>query len=99
MASAIKSALPSHLKPGSNDDQDSNFERHHGKTRSHMVCLFLILFCSFMALYKSQWYLSLPTHGESRESVLRALFVELMASRSNQAPIHGLDLEVLSTRF
>jgi UTP--glucose-1-phosphate uridylyltransferase len=37
MASAIKSALPSHLKPGSNDDQDSNFERHHGKTRSHMA--------------------------------------------------------------
>ncbi|KAL2685446.1 putative UTP--glucose-1-phosphate uridylyltransferase [[Neocosmospora] mangrovei] len=36
MASAIKSALPTHLKPhGGSDDQ--LFERRHGKTRSHMA--------------------------------------------------------------
>ncbi|KAK8082331.1 UTP-glucose-1-phosphate uridylyltransferase [Apiospora saccharicola] len=33
MASAIKSALPSHLKPGNGDEAGG---RHHGKTRSHM---------------------------------------------------------------
>lgn len=38
MAQAIKSALPSHLKPGGGKDSDSEFiGRHHGKTRSHMV--------------------------------------------------------------
>lgn len=38
MASAIKSALPSHLKPaGNKEEQDTSFERRHGKTRSHMV--------------------------------------------------------------
>ncbi|KFH41067.1 hypothetical protein ACRE_082320 [Hapsidospora chrysogenum ATCC 11550] len=38
MASSIKSALPSRLKSGEKDDQDSNYEeRHHGKTRSHMA--------------------------------------------------------------
>jgi hypothetical protein len=38
MASAIKSALPSHLKPGNGkDDQEASFERRHGKTRSHMA--------------------------------------------------------------
>jgi len=40
MASLVKSALPSHLKstlsPGSNGE-DAEFQRHHGKTRSHMV--------------------------------------------------------------
>jgi UTP--glucose-1-phosphate uridylyltransferase len=35
MASAIKSALPTHLKPNSGDEQGN--ERRHGKTRSHMV--------------------------------------------------------------
>jgi UTP--glucose-1-phosphate uridylyltransferase len=35
MASAIKSALPSHLKP--KEEGEANFERRHGKTRSHMV--------------------------------------------------------------
>lgn len=50
MASAIKSALPSHLSPlagAGNGGKDSGNEqeftsRHHGKTRSHMVssCLF-----------------------------------------------------------
>lgn len=38
MASAIKSALPSHLKPSSADEQGN--ERRHGKTRSHMVSSF-----------------------------------------------------------
>jgi UTP--glucose-1-phosphate uridylyltransferase len=37
MASAIKSALPSHLKPGGADGEEANFERRHGKTRSHMA--------------------------------------------------------------
>jgi hypothetical protein len=37
-AQAIKSALPSHLKPGNGDGVDPN-ARHHGKTRSHMVSL------------------------------------------------------------
>lgn len=36
MASAIKSALPSHLKPNK-EDGEANFERRHGKTRSHMA--------------------------------------------------------------
>ncbi|KAK7941038.1 UTP-glucose-1-phosphate uridylyltransferase [Apiospora aurea] len=35
MASAIKSALPSHLKPGNANDEAGG--RHHGKTRSHMA--------------------------------------------------------------
>ena len=35
MASAIKSALPSHLKPSAADGEAGG--RHHGKTRSHMV--------------------------------------------------------------
>ncbi|RFN47037.1 utp-glucose-1-phosphate uridylyltransferase [Fusarium flagelliforme] len=35
MASAIKSALPSHLKPSSAEEQGN--ERRHGKTRSHMA--------------------------------------------------------------
>ncbi|KAM0203778.1 hypothetical protein ACHAPI_000777 [Fusarium lateritium] len=34
MASAIKSALPTHLMPGGGDEQGK--ERRHGKTRSHM---------------------------------------------------------------
>lgn len=34
----MKSALPSHLKPGNGKEgEDANFERRHGKTRSHMV--------------------------------------------------------------
>lgn len=38
MASAIKSALPSHLKPNNGkEDGEASFERRHGKTRSHMV--------------------------------------------------------------
>jgi UTP--glucose-1-phosphate uridylyltransferase len=37
MASAIKSALPSHLKPSSAEEQGNGNERRHGKTRSHMV--------------------------------------------------------------
>jgi hypothetical protein len=37
-AQAIKSALPTHLKPGNGNGDDSEFaKRHHGKTRSHMV--------------------------------------------------------------
>lgn len=39
MASAIKSALPSRLKPGENEDQEASFERHHGKSRSHMASI------------------------------------------------------------
>jgi hypothetical protein len=34
MAGAIKSALPTHLRP---EDGEGAFERRHGKTRSHMV--------------------------------------------------------------
>ncbi|KAI1821239.1 hypothetical protein F4861DRAFT_479608 [Xylaria intraflava] len=39
MAQAIKSALPSHLKPqlAGRDSDDEFSGRHHGKTRSHMV--------------------------------------------------------------
>ncbi|KUI62260.1 putative UTP--glucose-1-phosphate uridylyltransferase [Cytospora mali] len=41
MASAIKSAIPSHLKPSSaagNGDAETDFTgKHHGKTRSHMA--------------------------------------------------------------
>ncbi|KAF1736238.1 putative UTP--glucose-1-phosphate uridylyltransferase [Beauveria bassiana] len=39
MAEAIKSALPSHLRPTTGKDEENNgFEkRHHGKTRSHMA--------------------------------------------------------------
>lgn len=39
MAQAIKSALPSHLKPqlGGKDSEAEFAGRHHGKTRSHMV--------------------------------------------------------------
>nr|CEG04959.1 unnamed protein product [Fusarium clavum] len=37
MASAIKSALPSHLKPSSAEEQGNGNERRHGKTRSHMA--------------------------------------------------------------
>lgn len=44
MASAIKSALPSRLKGESKDEDNNGFEgRHHGKTRSHMVCDHLLL--------------------------------------------------------
>ncbi|KAI1803366.1 hypothetical protein F4811DRAFT_553898 [Daldinia bambusicola] len=39
MAQAIKSALPSHLKPGGNDADSEFAGRHHGKTRSHMFGL------------------------------------------------------------
>ncbi|KAI1057664.1 hypothetical protein LB506_000509 [Fusarium annulatum] len=50
MASAIKSALPTHLKPNSGDEQGN--ERRHGKTRSHMMDLVTARACtrSFMAL-------------------------------------------------
>ncbi|KAI1642054.1 UTP-glucose-1-phosphate uridylyltransferase [Daldinia loculata] len=37
MAQAIKSALPTHLKPGGNDADSEFVGRHHGKTRSHMA--------------------------------------------------------------
>lgn len=38
MASTLKSALPSHLKPSSALGGDAEFARkHHGKTQSHMV--------------------------------------------------------------
>lgn len=38
MASLVKSALPSHMKPAAKEADDNGFEkRHHGKTRSHMV--------------------------------------------------------------
>lgn len=47
MASAIKSALPSRLKP-EGKDEDSGFEgRHHGKTRSHMVSSTVFHFLPF----------------------------------------------------
>lgn len=35
-AQAIKSAIPSHLKPG-NGEESEFAGKHHGKTRSHMV--------------------------------------------------------------
>jgi hypothetical protein len=50
-ASAIKSALPQHLKPGNGDDGEFA-KRHHGKTRSHMVSLIILLFPSFTFLPK-----------------------------------------------
>ncbi len=38
MAQTLKAAVPTHLKPGSNNGDDESFARkHHGKTRSHMV--------------------------------------------------------------
>ncbi|KAJ6790343.1 hypothetical protein PWT90_09002 [Aphanocladium album] len=40
MAEAIKSALPSHLRPaaaGAGEENNGFEKRHHGKTRSHMV--------------------------------------------------------------
>ena len=42
MAQALKSALPSHLKPSSLSPNDNGAEfarKHHGKTQSHMVCV------------------------------------------------------------
>lgn len=36
-AQAIKSAIPSHLKPGNGDAEAEFTGKHHGKTRSHMV--------------------------------------------------------------
>ena len=44
MASAIKSALPSHMKPAGSKEEngDATFERRHGKTRSHMVSIFFL---------------------------------------------------------
>lgn len=38
-ANAIKSAIPSHLKPGNGDSEAEFATKHHGKTRSHMVSL------------------------------------------------------------
>lgn len=38
MASTLKSALPSHLKPSGLGNGDAEFaKKHHGKTQSHMV--------------------------------------------------------------
>lgn len=43
MAEAIKSALPSHLRPAGQGEENNGFEkRHHGKTRSHMVSIVLL---------------------------------------------------------
>ncbi len=40
-AQGIKSALPTHLKPGNGNGDEAEFtKRHHGKTRSHMVSCF-----------------------------------------------------------
>ncbi|KAM5381032.1 hypothetical protein ACJZ2D_003147 [Fusarium nematophilum] len=51
MASAIRSALPTHLKPNAgNEDQEAVFERRHGKTRSHM--LFDTEMDNFFALFR-----------------------------------------------
>lgn len=43
MAQALKSALPSHLKPSSLSPNDNGefARKHHGKTQSHMVCAVL----------------------------------------------------------
>ncbi|KAF5616585.1 UTP-glucose-1-phosphate uridylyltransferase [Fusarium sp. NRRL 52700] len=49
MASVIKSALPTHLKPNSGDEQGN--ERRHGKTRSHMMRLRTLLAHSEASLY------------------------------------------------
>jgi hypothetical protein len=41
MASTLKSAVPSHLKPSAALGGDAEFARkHHGKTQSHMVSWF-----------------------------------------------------------
>jgi len=53
MASSVKSAVPSHLKSslavgntGGSNGEDAEFQRHHGKTRSHMVSLpYFFAFC------------------------------------------------------
>lgn len=37
MASAVKSVLPTHLKPNNGDSDEVFAKKHHGKTRSHMV--------------------------------------------------------------
>lgn len=45
-AQAIKSAIPSHLKPGNGDAEADFTGKHHGKTRSHMVSLNLLPFAA-----------------------------------------------------
>jgi hypothetical protein len=52
MASALKSALPAHLKPSTlgNGDAGAEFARkHHGKTQSHMVSSAFILYVLCLA--------------------------------------------------
>jgi hypothetical protein len=48
MASALKSAIPSHLKPSAAEKHtadDKEFKgRHHGKTQSHMVSQYSLVF-------------------------------------------------------
>lgn len=54
-AQAIKSAIPSHLKPGNGDAEAEFTGKHHGKTRSHMVSLecplYYFLACLHGALF------------------------------------------------
>jgi hypothetical protein len=52
-AQAIKSALPTHLKPpgGGNGDEAEFTKRHHGKTRSHMVSGHRFILVSLLASY------------------------------------------------
>lgn len=45
-AQAIKSALPTHLKPGNGDEAEFT-KRHHGKTRSHMVSFLQPFHCFY----------------------------------------------------
>jgi hypothetical protein len=59
MSQTVKSAVPSHLKPalgggggGGNGDSEAQFERRHGKTRSHMVSEFPF---SFALLSPVNW--------------------------------------------
>lgn len=54
MAQALKSALPSHLKPSSLSPNDNGefARKHHGKTQSHMVCAVLPWNINFHRLFR-----------------------------------------------
>lgn len=60
MASTIKSAIPSHLKPSSaagNGEEADFVGKHHGKTRSHMVSTYntqLSMHCTFATRTRPQ---------------------------------------------
>lgn len=61
MASAIKSALPTHLMPNSGDEQGK--ERRHGKTRSHMVSQESMFNSSIVVSRKLQMHMDMDFEG------------------------------------